>query len=56
MTAEQRAFDLGRSDLLRVQLREVQLADARMMAIEARLAYRLAYANYRAALGFADGE
>ena len=56
VTAEQRAFDLGRSDLLRVQLREVQLADARMMAIEARLAYRLAYANYRAALGFADGE
>ncbi len=54
VTAEQRAFDLGRSDLLRVQLREVQLADARVMVIEAHVAYRLAYADYRAALGFAD--
>ena len=56
VVAEQRAFDLGRSDLLRVQLREVQLADARMLAIETRLAYQLAHANYRAALGFSAGE
>jgi len=56
VTAEQRAFDLGRSDLLRVQLREVQLADARVMAIEARFAYRQAHADYRAALGFADAK
>jgi outer membrane protein TolC len=54
--AEQRAFDLGRSDLLRVQLREVQLADARVMAIEARMAFQMAHADYRAALGFADSK
>lgn len=52
VAAEQRKMDLGQSELLRVQLREAQLADARMMAIEALLGYREAYANYRAALGF----
>lgn len=56
VTAEQRAFDLGNSNLLRVQLREVQLADAQVMAIEARMAYRMAHADYRAALGFADAK
>jgi outer membrane protein TolC len=56
VTAEQRAFDLGLSDLLRVQFREVKLADARMLAVEARLAYRLANADYRAALGYTEQE
>jgi len=53
VTAEQRAFDLGRSDLLRVQLREAQLADARVLAIDAQLTVLLATADYRAALGYA---
>jgi outer membrane protein TolC len=51
VAAEQRAFDLGRSDLLRIQLREVQLADAEAMALDAMLAYRRARADLRAALG-----
>jgi len=51
VAAEQRAFDLGRSDLLRVQLREVQLADSRVLNIDARLGQLLAGADYRAALG-----
>ena len=51
VAAEQRAFDLGRSDLLRIQLREVQLADAETMALDAMLAYRRARADLRAALG-----
>ena len=49
--AEQRAFDLGRSDLLRIQLREAQLADARVLAVDARLGYERARVQYRAALG-----
>lgn len=53
VAAEQRAFDLGRSDLLRVQLREAQLADARVMAIDAELDLLTAVAGYRAALGYA---
>ena len=52
VNAEQRAFDFGRSDLLRIQLREAQLADARVIAIQAKLAYRQAFADYRASLGF----
>ncbi len=51
VAAEQRAFDLGRSDLLRIQLREVQLADAQVLEVDALLGYRLARAAYRAALG-----
>ncbi|MCB9879862.1 MAG: TolC family protein, partial [Planctomycetes bacterium] len=54
VAAEQRAFDLGRSDLLRIQLREVTLADARASAIDARLGLLLAHTDYRAALGFGD--
>jgi outer membrane protein TolC len=49
--AEQRAFELGRSDLLRIQLREVQLADAETQVVEARLARDRALADHRAALG-----
>ena len=49
--AEVRSFELGRSDLLRVQLREAQLADARVLSIDARLAYESALADYDAMLG-----
>lgn len=49
--AERRAFELGRSDLLRVQLREVQFADARVAEIEARLSAWLAAADLDAARG-----
>lgn len=49
--AEQRAFELGRSDLLRIQLREVQLADAEILEVDAWLAYQRARASLRAALG-----
>lgn len=48
--AEQRAFELGRSDLLRINLREIQLADARIADLEAQLAAQQAAATYRAAL------
>ena len=51
VAAEQRSFELGRSDLLRIQLREVQLADAQVMELDAMLAYRRARADLRAALG-----
>jgi cobalt-zinc-cadmium efflux system outer membrane protein len=49
--AERRAFELGRSDLLRVQLREIQLADARVAEVEAQLAGWVATVDLRAALG-----
>lgn len=52
--AEQRRFELGSSDLLRIQLREVQLADAQNGEIEAHLRYRIARVNYRAAIGKTD--
>ena len=51
VVAEQRAFDLGRSDLLRIQLREVQLADARLLAVDALLAWQRARTAHRAARG-----
>ncbi len=51
VAAEQRAFDLGRSDLLRIQLREVQLADAQNLEVEAWLACHRAGVNLRAVLG-----
>lgn len=53
--AERRAFELGRSDLLRVQLREAQLADARIGEVEAQLAGWLAAVDLRAALGVDAG-
>jgi outer membrane protein TolC len=49
--AERRAFELSRSDLLRVQLREIQLADARVAEVEAQLAGWIAAVDLRAALG-----
>ncbi len=54
VAAENRAFDLGRSNLLLVQLREAQLADARVLEIDAQLARALALADYRAATGWAN--
>lgn len=51
VAAEQRAFDLGRSDLLRIQLREAQLADAQVLAVDARLAFERALVDYQAVLG-----
>jgi outer membrane protein TolC len=51
VAAEQRSFELGRSDLLRIQLREVQLADAQVLELDAYLAYRRARADLRAAIG-----
>ncbi len=53
VTAEQRKFDLGLSNLLNVQLREGQLASARAQRVDARLRFDLARAAYRAALGYA---
>ncbi len=53
VTAEQRKFDLGLSNLLNVQLREGQLASARAQRVDARLRLDLARAAYRAALGYA---
>lgn len=54
VAAERRSFELGRSDLFRIQLRELQLADAQALAVEAELEYHRAGADYRAALG-SDG-
>lgn len=49
--AEQRKFDLGRSDLLRIQLRETELANAQATAIDARFLLERALVDYRAVLG-----
>lgn len=51
VAAEERALLLGRSNLLQVQLREAQLADARLLAVDAQLEYCRAHVDYRAALG-----
>jgi len=51
VVAERRALDLGRSDLLRIQLREAQFADARMLAVEAEFEYCRAQVDLRAAMG-----
>jgi cobalt-zinc-cadmium efflux system outer membrane protein len=49
--AEKRAFELGRSDMFRVQLRELQFADAEALAVEAWLDWHRALADHRAARG-----
>ncbi len=51
VAAERRAFELGRSDLFRIQVRELSLAEAQVLAIDARLDYFRARADYRATLG-----
>lgn len=54
VTAEKRGFDIGRSDLLRIQLREQQLAESQLLEIDTLLDYHTAHVDYRAALG-SDG-
>jgi outer membrane protein TolC len=49
--AEQRAFELGDSNLLNVNLREQQRADAALDLVAAQLAYFLAQAEFDAAMG-----
>lgn len=49
--AEQRAFELGDSNLLNVNLREQQRADAALDLVDAQLAYFLAEAEFDAARG-----
>lgn len=49
--AERRKFDLGDSNLLLVNLRELATADAALIEVEAQLNYFDAQADYRAALG-----
>jgi outer membrane protein TolC len=49
--AERRKFDLGDSNLLLVNLRELATADAALTEVEAQLNYFDAQADYRAALG-----
>jgi len=48
--AERRAFELGASNLLNVNLREQQTADAAQLVVEAQLQYFQALSAYRAAL------
>jgi cobalt-zinc-cadmium efflux system outer membrane protein len=49
--AEKKAFELGRSDMFRVQQRELQFADAEALAVEAWLDWHRALADHRAARG-----
>ncbi len=51
--AERRRFELGDSDVLRLNLREEALAEARLGVIDALLHYWSAAATYRAAVGVA---
>ncbi|QEG37082.1 Outer membrane efflux protein [Bythopirellula goksoeyrii] len=52
--AEQKAFELGSSTLLNVNLREQQAADAAAELVTAKLDYFVALAEYQASLGFSD--
>ncbi|TWU21974.1 Outer membrane efflux protein [Bythopirellula polymerisocia] len=52
--AEQKAFELGASTLLNVNLREQQAADAAAELVAARFDYFVALAEYQASLGFSD--
>jgi outer membrane protein TolC len=54
VTAENRSFELGRSNLLNILVRERELAEARLLEVETMLDYHRARADYRAALG-SDG-
>lgn len=49
---ERRKFDLGASNLLFLNLREVATADARQRLLDVRQAYFVALVEYRAALGW----
>ena len=52
--AEQKAFQLGSSNLLNVNLREQQAADAAAELVGAKFDYFVALAEYQAALGFSE--
>lgn len=53
--AERRRFALGQSDVLRLNLREESVAEARLEVIDALLHFWSAAASYRAAVGVARG-
>ncbi len=52
--AEQKAFELGSSNLLNVNLREQQAADAAAELVAAKFDYFVALAEYQASLGFSE--
>jgi outer membrane protein TolC len=49
--AERRQFDIGKSDLFRVNIRELSSAEARMLEIDAIAEFYRSLAEYYAALG-----
>lgn len=49
--AERRQFDVGKSDLFRVNIRELNTAEARVLEVDAAAEYYRALADYLAALG-----
>lgn len=49
--AERRQFDIGKSDLFRVNIRELNTAEARMLEIDAVAEFFRSLADYKAALG-----
>ncbi|MBN8628582.1 MAG: TolC family protein [Planctomycetes bacterium] len=53
--AERTKFDLGNSNILFVNIREQNTADARILTVDALLEYHVAAAEYRAALGLDAG-
>ena len=53
--AERTKFDLGNSNILFVNLREQNTADARILTVDALLEYYIAAAEHRAALGLDAG-
>lgn len=50
--AERRQFDVGKSDLFRVNLRELAAAEARVLEVDAAAEFYRSLADYLAALGF----
>ncbi|MFM7149325.1 MAG: TolC family protein [Gemmataceae bacterium] len=49
--AEQRQFDVGKSDLFRVNIRELQAAEARMLEVDAAAEFYRSLADYHASIG-----
>ncbi|MFO0879000.1 MAG: TolC family protein [Gemmataceae bacterium] len=49
--AEERQFQVGKSDLFRVNFRELQAADARILEIDAAVEFYRSLAEYQASLG-----
>ncbi len=54
--AERRLFDIGKSDLFRVNLRELAAAEARLLELDAAAEFYRALADYAAALGLTPAE